>query len=273
MGRKRDQSSPISLFSFQDIITCVIGIMVLIVLIMILELLSRTENATPPPEQIIEAPSDTKKIQNKVVFLEEEISKIKQKLEKSKNSLDQISEMSPNNIKEQTKTMENELKEKRKLLTDLRIKLKNVEKENEKIISIVNNVEKLQQEKDNLQENISEMEKYLADMILNKRVNYVAEITVDQKHPFLVECLRDKIITASIVDGEKSRIFDNPNESKRLTEFIEWVKSKDEDMEYFLVLIKPSCIKTGNKIIGLIKNEGYDVGFDPIEEDRTVLTW
>ena len=109
--------------------------------------------------------------------------------------------------------------------------------------------------------------------VLNEQWSLRTHGAIEQQFLFVEPLLlKDKIITASIIDSEKSRIFDNPNESKRLTELLEWVKSKDEDMEYFLVLIKPNCITIGINVVALIKGAGYDVGFDPLEEDRTVLS-
>ena len=47
MSRRRRRSAPFSLFAFQDIITSVTGIMLVITMLLALELLERTDVAPP----------------------------------------------------------------------------------------------------------------------------------------------------------------------------------------------------------------------------------
>ena len=277
MSRHRN-NSPISLFSFQDIIMSVVGIVILITLILLLQLVSQML-AAPPSSQIAEelrqqiaslqpirtelqesiaelhlakeksevfTPSQDKidAIQSTVNRLESEIAAAEQKIEEIKNHIEEL-QRDPA-IKQLDETQQ-EVKE----LADKLTKLKQQTKD------ITDNALDLQAKVQELQTKNTGLETQLAN-----RAGIQLKVTIPKdsnKTAFLLDYGRG-VITVIPADGSAKQTF-----SSR-TQFANWISRRNYETEHFVVYVRPSRFGQHEDIVKDLRARGFDVGLQVIGE-------
>ncbi|MBR0459915.1 MAG: hypothetical protein IJJ26_11815, partial [Victivallales bacterium] len=94
----KNDSSPISLFSFQDIVTSLTGIMVLIILLLAIELL-QTRESVPQPEPSLSKELQHAKIQQEQ--LQKTLQQLEQQFEQQRNQAHILTTCDPATLPEQ----------------------------------------------------------------------------------------------------------------------------------------------------------------------------
>jgi phosphoglycerate-specific signal transduction histidine kinase len=88
--------------------------------------------------------------------------------------------------------------------------------------------------------------------------------------PFLVE-LSAKSVRVALADNTNSIFeFEASSYKEEQEMFMTWAKKQSPSMYYFVLLVKPSCLEYEDKETGigyLLKNEGYEIGFDLLPEN------
>ncbi len=231
MSKRSQSSTPISLFAFQDIITSVCGIMLLIVLLFAIEVSRRTED-------------ERSKITDGEKNLQSEIDQMEQKIDaaeqENSNHIRDILEQNAGSLYAQRLGELEELKGRVKVLTVTNAAL--VETRNE------------------LEEELEEKEMSVQQ---NQNVSSVKFVQGrNSKKPLLVECT-DRNIVLKGMKGKKDETF---NASDREM-FVEYVGNNVDKKTYCLVvMIKPSSIGYSYGLAKSIQQKGYSVGWDALEE-------
>lgn len=93
-----------------------------------------------------------------------------------------------------------------------------------------------------------------------------------EKTPILIEYSSSKI--RAIVLGEKDQppIFNksqNNATGPNVEGFLDWLKNRNPGKEYVVFLVKPSAVPSFYQVRSLVKSAGFDVGWEPLAEDRT----
>ena len=91
MARRQDDESAISLFSFQDIITSLTGIMFLVVLLLVLIMLSSRKPAVAE----VNADPQSRELQKQVEQLKKELSELQQERSLMDDELTELRKMTP----------------------------------------------------------------------------------------------------------------------------------------------------------------------------------
>ncbi|MBF0100499.1 MAG: hypothetical protein HQK77_06280 [Desulfobacterales bacterium] len=210
--RYSNQTTPISLFSFQDIITSLVGILILITLLLGIEVTAKTDLT----------------------------------ISLGKNK--------PNPV-------ENEQNEKINAKQALEQKLNQLQSEFEEISN-----GKLQEnltEKEMLKQKLSQLQNKLLELNKNKKMAIIPG--KDTKLPLIIECSQKGIVFSSI--GQKEHPYTFTPNSQGIYDLMEHVRNRKKALDYFVVMIKPSGSDYALFIVDKIKAQGFDVGYDALEED------
>ena len=259
--KKAKSETVFSLFSFQDIITSITGIMMLVVLMLVLQILE---------QKFVKSPM--KSISNeRIEELKTELEELKKLHEQEKKFVEENKLIIQNLSKLNIHKIDNKLEA-------LKLKLKLLKSKNAEYIS--NNQEKEKEDEENkkklskLNKNAEELQKLIIvskelkeKMKQNaKKVKFIAEKSQDGKEPIVVLCTNRKL-EVKIQSSNEYKSFTN-NSAVGIfdmkTEFYAWMKEQDKDLNYFLFLIKPSALYHKRFYEGAAKKFGFECASTPV---------
>ena len=257
----RRTTNPVSLFSFQDIITSVVGVMLLIILILLLQLISRMFAAPPSPtltEQEIRQQIDS--IQPVLTELQDSIVELRHARDRSE--LQTPSQEQIDAIRSTIETLE----------TDVAETEKKIELIQKRIADLRNDpagrqLSETQQEVEKLKREIAGLKPHAGQPGVQMKI--VAPKNAD-KRAFIVDYSSGGV-TVIPADGMPKQTFSSA------TQFNNWVSGRDPKKEQYVVYVRPSQFgehnRSGrhNSIVTNLRDKGFDVGFQVIGA-RTNLT-
>jgi len=255
MSRKRKQVEAFSLFAFQDIITSVTGIIILITLFLAIELMERTENT--PEKQTVEMAEQTEETSE---ALQQEIAKYKKILESNVQGISELPSTDPDTLKRMV--AENEEKQKQ-----LDGKIANSQKQLEKktkeakVLSDRESKEGAEgdAEQRRLAAAIEELEKKLKKLSSSRLVFNEGELG---KNTWIVEVNKNGFRCAQIGVSSAPRTFSTQSN------FLTWLKSNSAFQIYFCV--KPNGINSFNVLQDKIPSR-VKYGYRPVGLGQRVL--
>lgn len=238
MRKHRGAEAPISLFSFQDIVTSICGIMILIVLLFLLQLREieqRVESSVPE------------------VSIAEDLT---EELTEVRDELRQLREAAAREVHVSRAT---------------RIQSA-VAATEEQIFSLQKRLSKEEKQNHDLSMKIEAKEAVLADLqqqIKNpkviRKIQFIPEDS-SYKTPVVAECSANRIRCGIIGSGKPTRDF-NPGD---LEAFVTFLKLFDRKNTYFVFMLKPSGATSGSTFVSCAKLLLFDVGYDALEEADTI---
>lgn len=265
MSRRSRQQQAISLFSFQDIISTVTAVIILIALILSIELVSRSSKPAAASDSPIE--ETEQELERQVKLLTKKKNTIVREIADLNRMAKSISKIPIEDLRKQVPEIQRKLSVLRqrelKLLQELKIAEESKsqahtdEKENEDRIA---NIEDLEKQIRLLEEKLDEI----------KEQNIVAfnRSGVDGKRAWLVDVSQDQIQAAAL-GGSEIKQFDGL-QSFRIYSFLSWVNKLDKNQDYLLLLFRPSGADSFWKIYEGMSNSKVAFGTDLIEENQAV---
>jgi hypothetical protein len=255
MPRRRTNEVPFTLFAFQDIITSVTGIMLLVTLMLMLDLLSRTEKSAPV---VTEKVAD--EIESATQSDKREIATLREQLKRSELTLG----MNATEIARKISDLEASLsliREDRQRSERLRATTDQQRKEvEEKSLSREITATKLQ----NLREQIRTVSRELEKMRQRNRVIYHTAPGTHSKS-WLLELDRDQISVAEV--GRKSP----PIVFRQLEGLLEWANQRNPKSDLFVMLVKPTSITLFDQLKEQLTSKGFSLGYDLLAADATAI--
>jgi hypothetical protein len=259
MSRRKIGSPVFSLFSFQDIITSVTGIMILITLVMAVELIQRTEQA--PQQQTAEL----------VRELEHQINETRDTVEELRSQMQQ----------QQTDVTPDAFLD----TSILQAKLQRVQDRRQRGIEDSNSLAQRKQKTDSrlarlrqeqtsrkdeittlakLQEELAKKNEKLKKLSRGNRVIYnPAQGT--SRTPWLVELSGTKIVSARM--GIRAA----PQEFTDISAFQGWVSQLVPSSNYCMVVIRPSAADSYEDTLKMLDGLAIQYGYDAIDEKVIVI--
>lgn len=266
MSRKKS-NVPFSLFAFQDVITSVCGIVVMITLIFALQLTSKSIE-----EEVAAIENDVEKIE-RLQNLQRQIQEVQKELDalenvEIKSALDQrtlgksLEEIEEEN-EQVKKRLQNALEEKERLQVELKEQEERKKNQKERFEQENREIEKKIQELQNELDKINQSSRDAKTQDANK-VLYEYIGGESKQKPWFVE-LSGKGIVAhpSQTDLEK-------HEFHNQEEFLLWAIERAKAREYFVFLVRPSGAKDLPALVYILQELGYDVGVDLIAEEKAL---
>lgn len=264
MGRRRGGAPPISLFSFQDIITSVTGIMILVTLMMAVELAMRpqkTKAVVPMSTAHVEV------LRTTMAEAAKEVEQLRARHERGTQALKEVAAISASELQAEARELERILERLQREANELEQKKQDVQ--NRKEAADKNKVDREadRRKTDELVEKIKEMEEQLAKLKQQNRVVY-NPAPGSSKSAWLVEIAGNRVLAAELEKPEKPQVFDQPT---RLADFLAWARGRDRRREYFVLLVKPSGIEAFTQIHVQLKQAGFDLGFDLLSAEQSAI--
>lgn len=253
--RRGANSTPISLFSFQDIITSVTGIMILVTMMMTLELLQRKASApAPQTAKLIE------ELRPAVDQADQEISRLQQELARDEQALRDLAGIDQDQVRQAMDDLERLTKQLQSDVQTLRGEEAHAESRVRR-----SEAEKTQQASDaktlqELTDRVRKTQLQFDELKSSNRVIYNVSSSVS-KSAWLVEIGDKQLLTAPVGKPAKAIVFSGSPEA-RTAEFLRWAAGRDAKSEYFMLLLKPGGVASFGSLLQGLKSKGFQVGFD-----------
>jgi hypothetical protein len=260
MPHRRKSRPKVSLFAFQDIITGVTGVMILIALLMALELV---QTAAEVAEAVAE-PSEVEIFQSNPQELAQQNELLRQELEKLRAEVALLREYSPEKIKQ----LEAQLKEAERRRSELASMQKSeMAALAESSKSLFEKMEKLKTEQLRLNVELQRMQSREKSLVgTHHRIGriraeqlpswWIMEITGNGWHAWQVD-------QSGMPTGRRKQ-FIQPAASKRLQAFQDWLAARPKGKEGFFLFVRPSGIDEFHLLRDFLRTHGYPFGFDPL---------
>jgi hypothetical protein len=256
MSRRKRSRSPFSLFSFQDIITCVSGIVILITLALALELSQRKQGSPK-----IQTAQLTAQLREAIADAQAEVARLETELNRATTRAQELAGVAPAmlqrdlfSINEQIKSLEAEnalLRKQDAEIAEQDVKLQakrfDREKENEKLADEEKKVKDLEQRLKQVREE--------SRLFFNPR-------TADGKQVWLVQIEADRTLVAAAGSRARPQVFKHEFAFFRQTEFEKWLASRSSARDFIFLLVMPEGTNEFDKLKGLVAKKGFSMGFD-----------
>jgi len=261
MVRRRSQENAFSLFSFQDIITSVTGIVILIALIFCLQLIrSAAKEETVSQEEAVTAPAVARDA------LEKKLAEYQLVYSENASLLERIAPLPISELMPLLRQLKSRVTAQETIAEEAEIKKAQVEAEAEKkaseLAALRHQIEKsLAQEVRKLEQDISTSQK-VQKIIYNPNPN-------SAKSAWLVD-LHAKHIHALPAAGGALRTFDVERPGSSPRRFLQWAKARDASSEYFVLLIRAESLSLYEDVRSDLESFGFDLGFDLVGDESQV---
>ena len=288
----KSHSTPISLFSFQDIVTSLTGIMVIIILVIVLQLIEATYNYENPKsdnleylelkEKQRELSMQIQKVKNMGEEIPEELKEyihvsqevVDEQIKQVQNAISMMkSEMEKNNQdlvdmsdswEQRKKLLTEVLEEKKKETVNKNVvddEMKKVE-EDKDILALERRLQALQQEANHLKNNI----------VIPDKLEFSFE-GVMTRQPILIECLGDGFRAQVYKDGEEVQNFMDGTFDSNLHSLIAWLKGNDLKKCYPVLLLREKAFSRLDRIqLELFKfDRNLVLGKEPLDDKVKVF--
>jgi uncharacterized coiled-coil protein SlyX len=255
MSRNKTHS-PISLFSFQDIIMSVVGIMILITLVLLLHLVSQMF-AAPPEPTITE-----EELRQRIASLKPIQAELRDSIAQMHRFREESEVFTPS--QEEVDALQSAVTQ---LETDIALTEKAIEEIKKRIDELRNDparrqLSEIQKEVKTLTDKIAGLRPHAGQAGVQMRV--VAPKKTDKK-AFIVDYGKG-IITVIPADGSPKLTFPSADR------FDAWVAERDPKKEHYVVYVRPSRFEEHNasgkhnRIVTNLRERGFDVGLQVIGE-------
>jgi len=269
MSRRGRGSAAFSLFAFQDIITSVTGIMILVTLILSLELIERKEGSPvvqteATKEQMRQAAVEAEQIKQTISDNQKAVKVILSKLSKRQGGIDKYAG-------EDAKQLERQLASFEEMSRALRSELSRVKRQQRKADQRKQRAdstqEKLAATPDKLKDIQEQLRKKKAQLAKLKNSNrrIVSRAAGESRTPWLVEIKGAGLLVAEVGKNLKPRSFSD------VASFLAWVARRDRNSEYFVLFVSPAGIAQFMKARDALRKMRFGVSFSLITKDETAI--
>lgn len=266
MSRRRREGNPFTLFSFQDIITSVMGIILLAALLLAVELVTRT------PSQATSAASAAvqTQISGQITLVRDDIAALQQELK----SLQDDAFAAAGAITADSDFHEQVASDQLQRLGDELAKLtKHLEERNRELSrQEARGFERRRdrQRLEGLEAETKKVEEVIADLKKSNRL-FFNPIPGFAKKPWLIDISAEFVAVGPL--SEDSKIAMAPQHTFPDEEaFLAFAGGLSSQTDYFMILIRPSGIERFHEILEGLRARDFDLGFDVIGEDQSVFS-
>ena len=275
MSRK-DDSPAISLFSFQDIITSITGIMFLVVIMLMIFLFESKPKSSDDPETA----KIKKSVAAEITALQKSLDELKKEEERQKKALEELMKMSPEKIAARKRELEKKYAQVAQNL------LKMQQEQNEMRLFIQNAAENIRTMQAKLAVDKEQLAKETLESAENKKnlENLKKQLEeVKKAATFSVESSSDKnfILAEFGKDGFMVKDFSaqvdhdlripGASADEHIDKFIDWVSTRDKNSELVSVIIGPANLKHWNEIANRLKKLSFGYGVEFYPDDNTTI--
>lgn len=265
MSRRGGTSPPISLFSFQDIITSVAGIIILMTLLLAVELLQRKFSETPGNLNVPAAP-----LRQELATAAQQRDRLRAQLQQQTADAEQLVAASPQRLEQDQAAAEDlvrRLEQELQALAAQEQRAKQAARQAQTAgAARAADRQKLADLRRAIQDKTDEIERLRRE----NRVIY-NPAPGDAKLPWLVDLSANKLQAAAIGKTGPPQVFAGTSAAARNRSLLTWAKSRDARREYFVLLVRPSAVQAFDALYRELTAAGFDIGFDCIADEVSVI--
>lgn len=266
MSRRKGGVPGVSFFAFQDIITAVVGIFILITLLLVLELAERVSEASGG----VETTDDIAQILSAIEVLREEVEQLRQEYQERSAQSNRTTTLNRFNAEEE--------------LTKLRDRVANEENRLRQLENNANSIEKslaqAQQDQGQLQavrEELRKQEDMLEALVEEMRqtqneINRVQamdteifrDVMEDGRYLVLVTLGDGAIIIRDALAKKVSQL----RGGNRVAQFEQWLSGSGGKSRHFMVFVKPDGALDFEEVKGLLADRSVTYGYTVVKQDH-----
>jgi hypothetical protein len=255
MGR-RQNSAPMSFFSFQDIITATTGILILLALVLALSVIDQGAQSD------VEIPNATNEQVANRAGLISEVESLKKLSEEIATETASLASATPDELKGKLAETNEAISRLKQTIKDAQSELYSQQQQLEELQnSSTDKAMKTASEK--LERSIKETNLKLKDLKSDNRVVYNFRETT--REPWVVQISDAKILAARVGRQEKPRSFN------LAADFNQFATSVPDAQQYFVLVVRPDGIENLDSIKAFLFRKRFDVGVELIGESVTVV--
>jgi hypothetical protein len=269
MSRKRSQP-PISLFSFQDIITAVTAIMIVIVICLTLELLDRT---TASAETV--ATVAVEELRLAVNALQTQLQAFELQEASDPSMLAEAAAVTPNALASQITELEHLLVDAKAALNQERTRAEQLQQESAKVDAQRFNARAELSELEQLDERVRHTQSRLQSLQNTKRPIY-AMPRGSTREGWLV------VVNANSIEAARIGVTSPPVEFQRTpglggtettaaSQCLKWIDTARGTERYFMVVVRPGGAELFQKLEDGLQSRQISYGFDVTSADQPLL--
>lgn len=259
MARRSFDESPVSFFSFQDIVTSISGIMIFIVLLLALDMTT----AAFTPQQVSTPIRPEMPLEAEVAALEARLTELQARLETARTASSDMLSASPAEVRGAIQELEKKIQtmDTAKDFRDeaRRHREKKVEALREALRKTARDIKELARAKERL------------DATMHKRVVFAFAEEEQGRKVLVLECSATELLLQEIQSEKTPVAFRDASPANRIASLEAALGSYPAASHQILVILKPSAFGFGFEFVEKLKALGYAVGYEPIEEDCSTL--
>lgn len=268
MARRRRTRSPFSLFAFQDIITSVMGIVLLLSLLMALMVIRAPPAASQDDPDSTTTPEE---LQRQIAEMERDLEATRRENDARRSYLAAIAGKTPKQLAEQADLAEREAAELGRQVAALQARrdaaqadLKDKSQEQQRATA------EQQQDLARLQRQASALADELAKMRSEHRVFYnLAEL--GGRQAWLVELSAERILMAPLGRQGRPEIIEAGGAAANVRRLRTWLNSRDRSANHYLLLVKPSAAEQFKELQSYVDDGNFHYGFDLLGEGESAV--
>lgn len=266
MARRKAQGPSVSFFAFQDIITSVVGIFVLITLIMMVELVTRKASASGSNQAVEDTFSAV------IVELQQQYEALEARSAKLDTMAKKIGSVQVFNRDEVTKELQASIQ-------SLNEQLERTERRNQEIQRVIDEQKKLQSdlqmEVRNRSPDREELEKLRKD--LEKLDTRLAKLNTQEPLIYKSQSLDGRNVVVLEITSREIAILDLAGDT-RVTlrgryfagEFKDWMRKQTISRNHFFLLIRPGGSDNFQQIREVLDNSKASYGYDVLDMEKSL---
>lgn len=265
MVRRGQDSSPFTLFSFQDIITCVSGIIILITLMLAVELTQRVRGS--PQAQTEAAVSELRKT---VAAGRTELAKLKKLLEQQTGHAEEQAGQSVDLVRRDLLDAQSESQLLKTDIANLGTQEQKLIRADEKLRAELFDHSNDDEKRQTLTGQLNDLEQQLQHIKSNGQVFYNST-TPDGKQVWLVQLDGDNDLIAASGRKAPPTQLDGSWFHSAASDFSSWLSQRSPSQDFIFLLVRPDGSSQFNDFHTAIEKAGFSVGFDLLGPDQTAV--
>lgn len=275
MARRSRSRPQMSLLAFQDIITAVTGIVIVMVLLLALELTERDSSAGDPAAVTSSDAVPLPELQAELESVQAEINRLEEVSRQAAGLAGDLAEISPTELDRVIRQLSEKQEQLKRDLRQAERTARELEQQEQENQPQQREAARLQAELEQLRRNIASLEQELEEEQAAERPLYSLPGGF-QKKGWLVVVEQKQIQTAPIGREARPITFSQPDsilslESDSVKQILNWIRTEGQSGSYFLLLVRPDGATVFDDLESELIKQKISFGFDVVGQREVLL--
>lgn len=263
MSSRKKNANPFTLFSFQDIITSVMGIILLSALLLAVELTRRTISS---PSAAVHVAVDA--IEASLQTAQDDTAELQKQFDALTEDAQRVAETTIPELPQREAVASEQVRRLQAELASLIQAVSSRRKERDRVqAQLFDRRDDVKQLEELEQEN-AQSEAELTALTASKRMLFNAAPGT-AKTPWVIDYSETKLLVGPLPKPETAST--SPLEFSSASKLLDYCDSLSPTNDYFLLMIRPSGAHSYDAVVDKLRSRGFDLGFDLLGEDQEVF--